>query len=361
MLGHATPTPSTPDRAFSDLGFDSLTAVELRNRLGAATGLRLPATLVFDYPNADALADYLLGELLGATAPVPVAVRSGVGDRRPDRDRRHGCRYPGGVTSPEDLWRAGGRGGDAVSRVPRRPRLGPDGPLRPGPRRAGHDRTPAQGGFLHDAGDFDPAFFGITPREALAMDPQQRLLLETSWEAFERAGIDPVSLRGSQHRRVRRRDVPRLRRACWSATGRGRPTGYIGTGSAGSVASGRVVLHVRASKARRSRSTPRARRRWWRCTWRRRRCASGECSLALAGGVTVMSTPDDVRRVLPPARPGRRTAAARRSPTRPTAPAGPRASACSCWNGCPTRSATATRCSPWCAARRSTRTARPTA
>ena len=175
------------------------------------------------------------------------------------------------------------------------------------------------------------------------MDPQQRLLLETAWEALERAGIDPAALRGSDTGVFAGVMYQRLRRA-----GIQRPPdgveGYLGTGSAGSVASGRVAYTLRAARARRSPWTPPARRRWWRCTWPARRCARGECSLALAGGVTVMATPGVVRRVQPAARAGAGRPVQGRSPPAPTAPAGPRASGCCCWSGCPTPGATGTGC-----------------
>ncbi|MEU1426172.1 SDR family NAD(P)-dependent oxidoreductase [Nocardia sp. NPDC005746] len=271
VLGHDSGAAVAADRSFRDLGFDSLTAVEARNRLNAVTGLRLPVTLVFDYPTPDSVATHILGRLTGADiAEVPESA-SVVSSSEPVAIVGVGCRFPGGVSSPEELWRLVVDGRDVISTFPTD--RGWDGVFDPVLGTAGKSYT-NQGGFLYDAGEFDAGFFGISPREAITMDPQQRVLLETSWEALESAGIDPLTLRGSDtgvYVGAMYHDYPHSEVA--GAVLSGRVSYVLGLeGPAVSVdtacSSSLVALHQAVAALR-----------------------AGECSLALAGGVTVMATP----------------------------------------------------------------------
>ncbi|HKN98995.1 MAG TPA: beta-ketoacyl synthase N-terminal-like domain-containing protein, partial [Pseudonocardiaceae bacterium] len=270
VLGHLGPGDIDPRRTFRELGFDSLSAVELRDRLAAATGRTgLAPTLIFNHPTPLALADHLRGR--GEAAPTAAVALD-----EPIAIVGMSCRFPGGVRSPEDLWRLVRGGVDAISGFP-----GDRGwDVGPG--------VPRHGGFLHDAALFDPEFFGISPREALAMDPQQRLVLETAWEALERAGIDPATLRGTPAGvfvgAMTQDYGPRLHEPANGSEG------YLLTGNTASVLSGRVAytlglegpavtvdtacssslvaMHLAAQALR-----------------------QGECTVALAGGVTVLATP----------------------------------------------------------------------
>ncbi|MEU3694018.1 type I polyketide synthase, partial [Streptomyces narbonensis] len=294
VLGYAAGGQIEADRTFREAGCTSLTGVDLRNRINAAFGVRMAPSMIFDFPTPEALAEQLLvvvhGEAAGKPAAgaerAPVETAAGAVDE-PVAIVGMACRLPGGVASPEDLWRLVAGGGDAISEFPQDRGWDVEGLYHPDPEHPGTSYV-RQGGFIENVAGFDAAFFGISPREALAMDPQQRLLLETSWEAVEDAGIDPTSLRGQQvgvfTGAMTHEYGPSLRDG-----GEGLD-GYLLTGNTASVMSGRVsytlglegpaltvdtacssslvALHLAVQALRK-----------------------GEVDMALAGGVAVMPTP----------------------------------------------------------------------
>ncbi len=284
VLGNTEPEAITAELAFSDHGFDSLTAVELRNRLKTATGLALSPTLIFDYPTPVALAGYIRQELAGAPQEVTQTTTVSSAVDEPIAIVGMSCRYPGGVDSPEALWDMVAAGRDVLTDFPTDRGWDLAGLFSADPDAPGKSYA-STGGFLQNAADFDPAFFGVSPTEALAMDPQQRLFLELAWEGLERGGIDPTSLRGSAT------GVFAGVYAQGYGVGADGAEGFRLTGQASSVASGRVSYVLGLEGPAVSIDTA--------CSsslvalhMAMQALRTGECDLALAGGVTVNATPD---------------------------------------------------------------------
>jgi acyl transferase domain-containing protein/acyl-coenzyme A synthetase/AMP-(fatty) acid ligase/NADPH:quinone reductase-like Zn-dependent oxidoreductase/acyl carrier protein len=282
LLGQPDPQSVDRDLAFSELGFDSQMTLELRNRLATVTGLRLPDTVGWDYGSPSRLARYVEAELSGWDGRVAPPPPAKVDD--PVVVVGMGCRFPGGVVCPQGLWDVVASGRDVVSAFPADRGWDVEGLFDPDPDAAGKTYT-RWGGFVADVAGFDAGFFGIAPGEALVMDPQQRLMLECSWEALEHAGIDPMSLRGSATG-----VFTGIFAQSYGGGGTEGLEGYGLTGSASSVASGRVAYVLGLQGPAASVDTA--------CSsslvalhWALQSLRSGECDLALAGGVTVMTSP----------------------------------------------------------------------
>nr|WP_203614747.1 type I polyketide synthase [Streptomyces sp. SID13726] len=291
LVDGAHATPFDARAPWRRLGVYRHISEQLRNRLVQETGLSLPATMLFDHPAPDSLAKHLRSALTGAVGEDDIVLAPGSAGTHSSEDPvvivGLGCRLPGGVDSPDALWRLVETGQDVIGGLPTDRGWDLDALYDPDPEQSGTAYT-RHGGFLEGVDRFDAGFFGIGPREAAAIDPQQRLMLEVSWEAMERAGIDAHTLRGSRtgvFTGVSLQDYgPAWHEAPQEAQGQ------MLTGNALGVVSGRVAytfgfegpaltvdtqcssslvtLHLAAQALR-----------------------AGECDLALAGGVTVMSTP----------------------------------------------------------------------
>ncbi|MGO4421681.1 type I polyketide synthase, partial [Streptomyces sp. MCAF7] len=289
VLGLRSPDAIRPDQPLRELGMDSLMAVELRNRIGARLGSRLAATVLFDHPTTARLADHLLNTVFAsadrtAQRPAPGAPAARGGSDEPIAVVSMACRLPGGVAGPEALWELLAEGRDAVGPFPA-DRWDVASLYDPDPEAPGKTYA-REGGFLQDIDAFDAGFFEITPREAAAMDPQQRLLLETAWEALERAGIVPAELAGSTTGVY----VGMFGSDYLAGSRLDQLDGHVGTGTALSVASGRLAyalgLHGPALTVDTACSSSLA-----AVHLAAQALRSGECDLALTGGVTLMVTP----------------------------------------------------------------------
>ncbi|MEW2626064.1 beta-ketoacyl synthase N-terminal-like domain-containing protein [Streptomyces sp. NPDC048106] len=316
VTGLPSPADVDPQRSFLDIGLTSVGALELHRRLQAATGARISVTFAYEHPTPAALCAHLEAATATRTpppqvVPAPAAPTADAGPAAPvDTDSSApaadagpvdddaiaivamACRYPGGVTGPEELWELVRDETDAVSGFPE-DRGWPLADLyHPDPEHSGTSYT-REGGFLDDVAGFDAPFFGVSAREAAAMDPQHRLLLETAWEALERAGVDPLSVRESAlgvFLGIAMQDY-RPHAADGEAEDADQMAAYRITGLAPSVASGRIAYLLGARGPAMTVDTA---------------CSSslvalhlavqslrtGESDMALAGGATVLATPD---------------------------------------------------------------------
>nr|AFU81771.1 1-hexene synthase 1' [1-hexene ORF1' expression construct pBbA7c-hexORF1'] len=274
------------EATFRELGLDSVLAAQLRAKVSAAIGREVNIALLYDHPTPRALAE----ALAAGTEVAQRETRARTNEAAPGEPVAvvaMACRLPGGVSTPEEFWELLSEGRDAVAGLPTDRGWDLDSLFHPDPTRSGtaHQRG---GGFLTEATAFDPAFFGMSPREALAVDPQQRLMLELSWEVLERAGIPPTSLQASPTGvfvgLIPQEYGPRL------AEGGEGVEGYLMTGTTTSVASGRIAYTLGLEGPAISVDTACSSSLvavHLACQSLRR----GESSLAMAGGVTVMPTP----------------------------------------------------------------------
>jgi acyl transferase domain-containing protein/acyl carrier protein len=297
VLGLGPSDPIDPRKGFFDLGIDSLTAVELKTRLEQALSRELPATLAFDYPTIDALAEHVVtllpGGVPGAAAAAgpsgaaPAGLAQAAGPE-PIAILGMACRFPNGVENAEQFWELLSRGGDAVSEIPP-DRWDVNSFYDPDPQTPGKMYT-RYGGFLHNVDLFDAQFFGIAPREAASMDPQQRLLLEVSWEALENAGIPVERLAGNPTGVFIGVSANEYSQLLTSASDLAEIDAYLLTGNALNVAAGRIsyvfgldgpsmAIDTACSSSLSALHTA--------CQSLRNR----DCDVALAGGANLILTP----------------------------------------------------------------------
>ncbi|WP_062990521.1 type I polyketide synthase [Nocardia anaemiae] len=282
VLGYPSGGEVDDRRSFKDLGLDSAGAIELHSRLVRATGVALPATLVYDYPTPAAVIGFVRDRITGVV-PRPPDTPAATRSDEPVAIVGVGCRFPGGVSSRDALWNMVAGGIDAVSGWPTDRGWDLDRLLDPDMDKPGTVYS-SGGGFLDDVAGFDAGFFGIGPGEAAAMDPQQRVLLEVAWDAMQDAGLDPNALRGTEVgvfvgasdsdyqgnsaateglRLTGRHQSVISGRAAYVFGFEG-PAVTVDTACSSSL----VALHLACAAVR-----------------------AGECSVALAGGVAVMASP----------------------------------------------------------------------
>ncbi|MFA8391016.1 amino acid adenylation domain-containing protein [Burkholderia ubonensis] len=303
VLGFGSATPDR-DRGFFEMGMDSLMAVDLRAHLEKALGAPLSVALLFDHPTVNALADFLMEQSSAAAADAPAAPAQAAspqpaapavatreaGTPEPIAIVGMSCRFPGAAHDLDAYWQLLNDGVDAISEVPRE-RWDIDAYYDPDPEAPGRMYC-RFGGFLDGVDQFDPAFFRITPREAAAMDPQQRLLLEVSHEALEHAGIPVDSLKGSRTGvfvGITTNDYANLQLRNGGGSG---IDGYFFTGNPLNTAAGRISYGLGLQGPSMAIDTA--------CSssltaihTASQNLRSGECDLAIAGGVNLILSPDN--------------------------------------------------------------------